>query len=145
MSASGPGRVKTLSRSFGQLLAGELFQNSRFRAFFLTEGRWASLMLRQRVSPASWVAKSGDCAHSCGDRCHQRLDANDIHHPREIVGEHMQRLRWRPSAAFSSESALPPYAPSWSRRGPPCPRVGRCRPNAEGKLHPLAKKPFSSL
>ena len=25
----------------------------------------------------------------CSDRGHQRLDANDVHHPGEIVGEHV--------------------------------------------------------
>ena len=43
-------------------------------------------MLRQRVSPAPWVAKAAAAPALCGDRRHQRLDADDIHHPREIVG-----------------------------------------------------------
>src|ERR1700741_4785333 len=48
-------------------------------------------MLRLWASPASWWQKAVTAPHSCGDCRHQWLDAGDIHHPREIVGEHVQR------------------------------------------------------
>src|SRR6516165_9159473 len=62
-----------------------------FEGFFLSEELWASLMPAKGFACLLWVAKSARLRHSGGDRRHQRLDADDIHHPREIVGEHMQR------------------------------------------------------
>ena len=56
---------------------------------------------RKSCGQARWRARGFRLPHGwqkavtapllCGDRRHQRLDAEDIHYPREIVGEHMQR------------------------------------------------------
>ncbi len=44
-------------------------------------------------SERAWTAQGrGQKAHtSSHDRCHKRPDADDVHHAREVIGQHVQR------------------------------------------------------
>ena len=69
---------------------------------------------------------------SSPDRHEDRFDTDDVHHAREVVGEHVQRHLGRQFwAAYSSKSASPPY-PSSARQTDPR------RSRGQYALHPGA-------
>jgi hypothetical protein len=75
---------------------------------------------------------------SSPDRHKDRFDTDDVHHAREVVGEHVQRHLGRQFwAAYSSESASPPY-PSSARQTDPRRSRGQyacIRMLVQGRLH----------
>jgi hypothetical protein len=115
-------------------LQGGCFE--RFFSDFGLGGKPASSSGRpDRLSGAAEVAAG---AVSGRDRRHQRLDADDVHDARQIVGEHVQcHLAGNLSAASSSGSASRPSASSVCRRDRLAPLTHGVRIFVEPLLHGL--------